>query len=332
MTDADGFQILWVLDDGVGFDPDCDLLTTEAILQAAQRDPRFRQSVTTISRIATVNDRVSASCVPDDPAHIESMPLSMSGAMHREIEAFDVVFLRVDPPISEPVRHAFLQLARVERRGKVLFVNSPTAILSRGSKLFNLEYPSLIAPGVVSADPELLQSHARNEGGLWVAKPLDRAGGVGVELLSAGGAELSDRLRNLTREYGQIHLQRFLPDVTTQGELRHLVFCGRVIAAWRKVPPPGDFRTNLDQGATIAGIPVGERFTGVDALVRRIGQDEPGFRFYSIDTIGGRVNELNVENVGGLPAADVLYGCEHARLILDRLGQVLDPTRLVANA
>lgn len=316
-------QVLWIIDDETGFDPDCDLLTTEAILRAGRRDARFRQSVTTISRIATMDDRVLAACVPDAPEHIDQTPIAMSGAVLCEIDAFDVVFIRVDPPITERIRHAFLQLARVERRGGVTFVNSPTAILSRGSKLFNLEFPSLIAPGIVSADPELLHRHACENGGRWVAKPLDRAGGTGVESLSAQAESIADRLAALTERYGHIHLQRFVPEVTAQGEIRHIVFCDRVIAAWRKIPPAGEFRTNLDQGATIAPIALGERFPGLDALVRRIGAVEPGFRFYSVDTIGDRLNELNVENVGGLPAADSLYGIDHAGVILDRLIQVV---------
>ncbi|MDN2567973.1 hypothetical protein N1F89_17250 [Aquibium sp. A9E412] len=312
-------RILWVLEDGAGFGPGRDLLTTEALMRRALRDGRFVQRLTTLRRIATHGATVTADAVAVESGRLAVDPIPFDGARRVPVAGFDAVFVRVDPPIGEPVRHALLQLARVEREAGVLFVNSPAAVLSRGSKLFNLEFAAHLAPGLVSADVATLVAHVEAAGGHFVAKPLDRAGGTDVVRVEAGAPELTARLAALAGRYGFLHVQRYLPEVAHLGEVRHLVFDGRILAAWRKLPAAGDHRANLDRGARTVALAADHDRTAAAALAAAVSRREPGFLFYSLDTIGTRLNELNVENTGGLPDADALYGGDHAGLLLDRL-------------
>lgn len=326
-NDQPPVELLWVLADGASFAPDADLLTTEMLVRGAQADGRFRQWLTTLGRIATVDGEVSAACVPVEPARIDRVPIPMDGATRRRIVDFDCVFIRVDPPITQRFRHALIQLGMGERRG-VKFVNSPTAILSRGSKLFNQVFAYHMSPGIVSADLAQLEAFlaARPEA-LWVAKPLDLAGGRDVHRLAVGDPDIGEKLARLIDMHGFIHLQRYLPEVETLGEVRHLVFAGRIVAAWRKVPAPGDYRANLDQGARVEALPSAYDFGHAAAIVEEVTAAERGFVFYSLDTIGPYINELNVENTGGLPNADALYGKRHADVILDILADFAAPRR-----
>lgn len=314
-------EILWVLDDGASFAPLADLFTTQALMTRALHDASFRQSITTLGRIATIDGSAFAHGLPVDARLISQVPIPFDGAVMRPVTDFDVVFIRVDPPVTERFRHALIQLAAAERQG-VLFINSPAAILSSGSKLFNLRFTDLLAPGLVSAEADVLLAHmARSEACEFVAKPLDQAGGRGVTRLRRGDPRVRQLLSALIEEHGFLHLQRFVPQVQTEGEIRHLIFRGQLISAWRKVPASGDYRANLDQGARVQALPADHDFGLLRAIVQRVGEEEPGFVFYSIDTIGPYVNEFNVENVGGLPSANALYGVDHARKILDLLAR-----------
>lgn len=315
----DPYRLLWILDDGVGFDPRYDMLTTETLIKTARTDQRFIQFVTTISQIATMTDGIIAMCVAADDDHLKSEYISMQGSRAMAIATFDAVFIRVDPPITERIRHAMIQLTRSEREEETLFINSPSDILMRGSKLFNLEFNDVIVENMVRADPVALTGHIRRSGGQWVVKPLDRAGGEGVVRLDAKERGLKKKLITLVEKYGFLNVQPYLPVVETEGEIRHLVFGGEIIAAWRKLPSPGDFRANLDQGAFIKALASDHDYSQAGRIIARVAERVPGFRFYSLDMIGPYLNELNVENTGGLPNADELYGVGHANKILEIL-------------
>lgn len=330
-TGHERHQVLWVLEDGAGFGPGSDLHTTRALIVAGLAERRVAQHLTTLGRISTADGTPAVACIPVDRQGLDVHPLSFSGAVRRTLATFDAVFIRVDPPITQRFRHALIQLAMEEHR--VWFINSPSAILARGSKLFNQRVHDWLAPGLVAADPDLLLKEMQAwPGAEFVAKPLDLAGGRDVVRLRAGDPAAAPLLRTLTHSHGFIHLQRFVPAVEADGEIRHLVFNGRILAAWRKRPAPGDYRANLDQGATVERLPPEADLALAKAVARRVSAIAPGFVFYSIDTIGPYVNELNVENTGGLPNADALYGRDHARLIIELMCAELQRRRAAGRA
>ncbi|WP_246774323.1 ATP-grasp domain-containing protein [Bradyrhizobium diazoefficiens] len=293
---------------------------------AGLAEPRISQFLTTLGRIATAAGTPTAACVPVYRQMLDSDLLSLADSVRCPVADFDAVFVRADPPITQRFRHALIQLALEETR--VWFVNSPTAILALGSKIFNQRFHDRLAPGVVAAELEpLLAEMRRSPESDFVAKPLDLAGGRDVLRLQCGDADSAATLQRLIDAHGFIHLQRFVEQVQTEGEIRYLVFHGSILAAWRKRPAPGDYRANLDQGATIERLPQGHDFSDAEAIVSRVTAVAPGFVFYSIDTIGPFVNELNVENIGGLPSADALYGRDHAGIVIDRLCAELERRR-----
>ncbi|MGO8248928.1 hypothetical protein [Rhizobium johnstonii] len=316
--DLSPFQLLWVLDDGASFGPDSDLFTTRALMEGGLSDLRVRQQITTLGRIATIGGIACAGCVPVEASSFGADPVSFVGVEDRPILSFDAVFVRVDPPITERFRHALIQLAFEEDR--VWFVNSPSAILAKGSKLFNQRFNDRLAPGIISAEIGRLVAELRRSPSVdFVAKPLDLAGGRSVIRLRANDPSAQQRLEMLVQEHGFVHLQRFVDEVETEGEIRHLVFSGSIVAAWRKRPARGDYRANLDQGATVEHLARDYDFSDAEAIVRRVSATAPGFVFYSLDLIGPFINELNVENTGGLPNADMLYGRDHALVIRNLL-------------
>ncbi|HZH16135.1 MAG TPA: hypothetical protein VE057_17430 [Archangium sp.] len=310
--------MLWVLAEDVHFGPGSDLLTTEALLKAFAGHPAVTQSLTTLRRLGMGADGVYVICRPFEPGDLSGARVAFDGASRARVDGFDVVFVRVDPPVTEPFRHALMLLGHVEEQGRVLFINSPRAICARGSKLLNLRFRDLLAPSLVTGALQEGLSFLRTQGAArWVAKPLDRASGTDVIRFSPDEGE--QVLRRLLDVYGFIQLQEYLPEVERTGELRCLVFGGELVAAWRKVPAAGDFRANLDHGATVHPVEPAAAERLARPLMERLASLEPGFRFYSADFIGERLNELNVENVGGLSSADRLYGRDHAALILKRL-------------
>ncbi|HEU4410559.1 MAG TPA: hypothetical protein VFS43_35215 [Polyangiaceae bacterium] len=311
-------RLLWVLDEGAALGPGADMLTTEALMRALARRGDVAQELTTLRRISAHGGEVFAASRPyGEDVHAGGV-VRFEGARVGSVEGYDAVLIRVDPPVTETFRHALLLLTLCEDRGRVGFINSPRSICARGSKVFNLRFDAWLPESLCTGRLEhALAFLGEREGDPWVAKPLDRGSGADVVRFSRAGAEAA--LRPLLDRYGFVLVQRFNPDIEREGELRCLVFDGAVVAAWLKRPKAGDFRSNLDHGATLCPIDRREAEGRVHPVLARLAALEPGFRLYSVDLIGRHLGEINVENVGGLPAADVLYGGDHAAELAGRI-------------
>ena len=93
-----------------------------------------------------------------------------------------------------------------------------------------------------------------------VLKPAVSAGALGTfhlrrQALSSSEAALGPLLPELVRR-GPVLVQRYLPEIATEGEWSLLFFDGRLSHAVVKRPAPGDFRVQEKHGgSTIAAIP-----------------------------------------------------------------------------
>lgn len=321
-------KILWVLDDEARFDADGDLFTTEALMKGFCTQKDFDQEVTTLRRLFMQDGRVMARCRKLGEEMFDGHPIEFIAAHAAFLETFDVAFIRVDPPGTEVFRHGLILLGMVEQSGAVLFINSPLTMCAKGSKLFNYLFADHMVSSVVVGhedEAESVMSSAPER--WWVAKPLDRASGMDVVRLHVAQKDTRVMLRKMFQRYGYVLLQHYLPEVERSGEVRHLVFAGEIIAAWRKRPAEGEFRSNLDQGATLEVVEGPPYMAEAEAVVCRMSHIAPGIRFYSADYIGSWLNELNIENIGGLTNADVLYRKSHSQLIADRLRVMVNQQR-----
>lgn len=228
------------------------------------------------------------------------------------VTGLDALFLRKNPPL----RYQTMEfLAPVN--DKVFMINSTHGQILGNSKLYTLNFPSIIPETHVSRDPRRLQKIIEEFGGAMIIKPLQRFGGEGVIKVSTRDREnlvsLIDYYTRASRAYPDrepIMVQEYLEGARTEGDTRVLILNGEIIGAMRRVPNGGDFRANVHAGATVVKHDITDREQKICTMIRpRLIQD--GLYFVGVDMIGDKLVEINCVSPGGIPRINRL---NHVRL------------------
>jgi glutathione synthase len=152
---------------------------------------------------------------------------------------------------------------------------------------------------LVTANQALVLEFMEEVGGKAVVKPLDGAGGAGVLMIAKGDKNTKSILELLTGEGKRlVMVQEFLPKVV-EGDKRILVLDGEILGAINRVPQPDDLRSNIHVGGRVEPIEVtAEERALVADIAPRLRED--GLVFVGLDTIGGRLTEVNVTSPTGI--------------------------------
>lgn len=211
-----------------------------------------------------------------------------------DLDSFDLVVIRKDPPFDESYLSLLLLLQGLRRP---LVVNNPVTLLRRNEKLSILLFPEYVTATLVTASPGQIREFVREQGGSAVLKPLFSCSGRGVHLLRWGEEDFEDTVASSTGNGTRpVMLQRYLEEVTS-GETRVFLLEDRVLSVMKKVPAVGSFKANFDAGAR--GEP--HELTGrereicgkVGAFCRR-----EGIILSALDLIGGFLSEFNITSPG----------------------------------
>jgi len=244
----------------------------------------------------------------DDPPHLRAGPPTPG-----PLDAWDVVWMRKDPPFDEDYLFALLLLDRA--RPGTLVVNDPAQVALGNEKLLALRWPELAADTVVAADPATLRRAVTTFGDA-VLKPWNGCGGHRVLLTSARDPNLPALLEILT-DHGRRHAlaQRRLPRAAL-GDKRVLLVEGEPRGWLLRVPGPGDHRANLHVGGRAIPCDLDDRD---HAICRAVGpaMKEAGFLFVGLDIIDGTLTEINVTSPTGIQETDRFLGVHVEDEILD---------------
>ena len=250
--------------------------------------------------------------VRDTAPHLEPGPL-----VRQTLAAWDVVWMRKDPPFDEDFYFALLLLDRA--RPGTLVVNDPASMVLGNEKLLALRFPGLFTDTVVAADPALLGEAVRAYGDA-VLKPWNGCGGRGVLLTSSGDPNLPALLELLT-DRGRHHaiVQRRLPGAV-RGDKRVLLVEGEPRGWLLRVPGPGDHRANLHVGGRATPCDLDDRDR---AICETVGPalKEAGLLFVGLDIIDGTLSEINVTSPTGIQEADRFLGVHIEDEILDAVAR-----------
>ena len=242
-----------------------------------------------------------------------------------ELGPGDLLFLRTNPardPARADLHRAAFGLARMAGDLGVTVLNDPDAIERAGSKLYLHELPLSIRPRqLVTSRWDDLRAFASAEAGPVVLKPLWGTRGDGVVKVDEGDEEgLRSAAETLFTD-GPVVAQEYL-HAAPQGDTRILMLEGEVItidgkrAGVRRVPQPGEFRSNVHLGASPAPAVWSEKLLGV---VREVGPylRRTGIFLAGIDVVGEHIVEVNSYAPGGFMNAESQEG-------VDFLGAVVD--------
>jgi glutathione synthase len=208
------------------------------------------------------------------------------------LASLDAVVMRKDPPFDSEYFYATHLLGQAERDGARVF-NKPSALRDHPEKLAILEFPDLIAPTLVTRDPQAIRDfHAEHRD--VILKPLDGMGGMGIFRVGADGMNLGAIIETLNRDGAQtVMVQRYLPQIA-QGDKRVLVIGGEPVPhCLARIPQGGEVRGNLAAGGKGVAQPLSARDREIAETVGpRLAAR--GLLLIGLDVIGDSLTEINV--------------------------------------
>ncbi|WP_171168132.1 glutathione synthase [Streptomyces sp. I05A-00742] len=224
------------------------------------------------------------------------------------------VLVRVDPPYDILTTTLVLE----HLRGDSVLINDPRGLREANEKLYACRFPDLMPATVVSADPERLLAFAAEQPHGAVLKPLCDFKGRGILAVNSGDPNARSIAEITTAQGSRLAMaQAFLPEVA-EGDKRILLLDGQPLGGFLRRPADGDFRANMAVGGTVHATDLDERDL---LIVNRIAPSlrADGLHLVGIDVIGGRLTEVNVTSMAGLPQLNELTGGRHDLRIIQWL-------------
>ena len=228
-----------------------------------------------------------------------------------DLSAFDVVWLRQDPPFDMnyiTTTHILDHLAP-----GTLVVNDPFWVRNFPEKLLVLRFPDLTPATTITRDLATLRAF-RDRHGDMILKPLYGNGGAGVFRLGRDDFNLNalhELFTGFTRE--PLIAQQFLPEVVN-GDKRIILVEGEPIGAINRVPAKGENRSNMHVGGRPEPTTLTAREREICAAIGPTLR-EHGQIFVGIDVIGDYLTEINVTSPTGLQELERFDGTNGAALI-----------------
>ncbi len=231
---------------------------------------------------------------------------SISPAKNWNLAEFDAVFIRKDPPFNGSYLALTYLLEPLAKKTRV--INHPRGIRDANEKIFGLRFAKWSPPTLVTSSVEKILSFQEELGSDLVIKPLYEKGGKGVFLLKQKISAARALLQKATlREKKIVIAQKFLPLARTRGDKRILLWKNEVLGVFERIPPPGDFRSNLSLGGKFVRCSLTAR---EKSLTRDLAREliREGLFWVGLDVRNEHLIEVNVTSPAGLVELDQLYG------------------------
>ena len=232
-----------------------------------------------------------------------------------DLEAFDLIVIRKDPPFDASYLTLLLLLLDLRRPW---IINNPLSVLRYNEKLAIFLFPAFITETIVTSSLSLITRFIAEVGGTAVLKPLFSCSGRGVELLRSNDPELNEAISSATGNGARkVMIQRYLPGVT-EGETRVFMLEDRALAVMKKVPAAGSFKANFDFGAR--GMP--HTLTKAEEeICRVVGAfcKREGIILSALDIIAGHLSEFNITSPGLLVESNQMNGARYEEAVIQFL-------------
>jgi len=287
--------------------------TFALLLEAQKRGHAI--SYYTPEKLSLRGEQLVASVQPLTVRDQEGDHFTLGEATRVDLESFDVILLRQDPPFDLAYITTTHFLERIHP--KTLVVNNPASVRNAPEKIFVMEFADLMPPTLISRDKDEINAF-RAEHGDVVMKPLYGHGGAAVFRVTRQDinfGSLHDLFAATFREPWVV--QRFIPEVRN-GDKRIILVDGEFAGALNRIPAADDLRSNLVRGGSAAATDLTAREREICA---RLGPAlrARGLIFAGIDVIDGHLTEINVTSPTGLRAIQRLGGPDIPAMIWDRI-------------
>ena len=286
--------------------------STFALLLEAQKRGHTL-SYYTPEKLSLKGTQLVASAQPLTVRDQEGDHFTLGDASRVDMESFDVVLLRQDPPFDLAYITTTHYLERIHP--KTLVVNNPASVRNAPEKIFVMEFADLMPPTLISRDKDEINDFRAAHGDV-VMKPLYGHGGAAVFRVTPQDmnfGSLYDMFAVTFREPWVI--QRFLPEVK-HGDKRIILVDGEFAGAVNRVPAADDLRSNMVRGGAAKATDLSPREREICERLKPALR-ERGLLFVGIDVIDGHLTEINVTSPTGIRAIAKLGGPDVAAKIWD---------------
>ncbi|MEW6452970.1 MAG: glutathione synthase [Pseudomonadota bacterium] len=285
--------------------------TFAMLLEAQSRGHSI--SYYTTDKLALVDNKVFSTVQPLTVKDELGDHFKLGEPKRVEMESFDVVLMRQDPPFDLNYITSTHLLERIHP--KTLVVNDPAQVRNAPEKVFVTHFPQLMPPTLITRDLNEIKAFRSKHGDI-VMKPLYGHGGGAVFRLTKDDlnfGSLYDMFAATFREPWVI--QKFLPEVK-HGDKRILLVDGVYAGAVNRVPAADDLRSNMVRGGTPKDTELSPRETEIcDTIGPAL--RERGMILVGIDVIDGWLTEINVTSPTGIRAVRNLGGPDVAAKVWD---------------
>lgn len=210
----------------------------------------------------------------------------------KNLEHFDAVIMRTDPPFDLQYLYSTQLLTLAEKQGVKVF-NSGESMRDYNEKLAILNFSQFTVPMIVTTNHhQIIEFLAEHQD--IIVKPLDGMGGSGIFRLRIGDANIGSILEMLMEnDTRTIMAQRYIPEVV-KGDKRVLVIDGEPIPyVLARIPKEGETRGNLAAGGTGVAQPISPRELQIAKALGPILKAK-GIFLAGLDVIGEYLTEVNV--------------------------------------
>lgn len=236
--------------------------------------------------------------------------------IEREIDDFELVMFRPDPPVDIDYINATYIFDFVT---KPRVINSPRAIRDFNEKLHSVYFKELMSENIVTASLKEIEDFLAINKQI-VLKPLNRCFGSGVMFLYDGDPNTRTIINTMTNnETTLVMVQKFLSGVKN-GDKRVLTLGDKVLPyCIKKLPTTDDFKFNTHNDSFICGAELTqEEMNNFTRVARQL--NSMGIPMAGLDVIDGRIIEVNVTSpCYFIKEINNLYGIHLEREICDFL-------------
>lgn len=223
-------------------------------------------------------------------------PIISKQSIIMNLENFDVLFIRQDPPFDMAYITSTFLLEKI--MDKVLILNNPISIRNCPEKLLVTNFSHLMPKTIITSSKEailnFLEVHNK-----CVIKPLYGNAGSDVFFLESSNFNTNSIIDYFLHTFKeQVIVQEFIENVTL-GDKRIILIDGEAKGIINRVPAKGEIKSNLAAGGKAVSI----EFSPKDLKIcQEISSTlkELGLFLVGIDVIDGHLTEINVTSPTGL--------------------------------
>ncbi|MFY9287863.1 MAG: glutathione synthase [Alphaproteobacteria bacterium] len=230
----------------------------------------------------------------------EKNPWVLGEEQKRDLQDFDIVLMRQDPPFDLGYITATHILEHLT--GKTRVINDPVGVRNAPEKLLIALFPELMPPTLITRDRLAIEDFRKTHKDI-IIKPLHGHAGHGIFHLK----DDDDNLPALVETMAALNsepwmIQKYLP-INKLGDKRAVLLDGELVGLFNRFPPEGDMRGNMRVGGRAEAAEANARDKEICAAIGPALR-ERGLFLSGVDIIGDYLTEINVTSPTGLIVAD----------------------------